>query len=361
MVSSLHIIGSRYSGGAERYYVWLIRALAERGNRVTAVNRPGSMVSGEVKGVAPQIHIPMRNNYDIFSRWQISKAIKELRPDVVLTYMSRASALTHVSRGRGPIHIARFGGYYKVKYFRHAHAWIGITRALCDYLVKEGLQADRVFYIPSFVDAPIIQSAEELSGLRRSLGIAGDALVVFSLGRFIRKKGFDILLSAFSRLPRTIGARPVHLVVAGDGELRDELKRYSLELDIEDRVSWTGWQSNPDPYYDIADIVVFPSRWEPHGNIIKETWSHKKALVSTETHGASELITHGSTGLLVPNEDPESLARSILLVLKDDGLRRKLASEGLEKVSRDFSRDAVVGRYLEVFEQLSAANSKRAA
>jgi glycosyltransferase involved in cell wall biosynthesis len=357
MVSSLHIIGSRHSGGAERYYVWLIRALAERGHRVSAINRPGSMVSEELKSAVPQLHIPMRNSYDVLSRWRISRAVRDLRPDIVLTYMSRATGLTHIPRGRGAVHVARLGGFYKIRYFRHAHAWVGVTRGLCDYMVREGLPAERVFYIPSFVDAPITQSEDVLSGLRGSLGIPGDALVVFSLGRFIRKKGFDILLSAFSRLPRAIGGRPVHLVVAGDGELMGDLKKHSAELGIGDRVSWPGWQSDPDPYYDISDVVVFPSRFEPHGNVIKEAWSHRKALVSTETDGASELLSDGSTGLLVPSEDPESLARSMLLVLKDDALRGKLASGGYERVRGDFSKDFVVGRYTEVFEQLLAADS----
>jgi glycosyltransferase involved in cell wall biosynthesis len=353
MVSSLHIIGSRHSGGAERYYVWLTGALAERGDRVSAINRPGSMVSAELNGAVSQVHIPMRNNHDILSRWQISKAIKSLRPDIVLTYMSRATALTHVPRG--VVHVARLGGFYKTKYFRHAHAWVGVTRGLCDYMVREGLPAERVFYIPSFVDARVVRSEEALAGLRRSLGIPGDAIVVLSLGRFIRKKGFDILLNAFARLPRAIGGRAVHLVVAGDGELREELRRHSSELGIGDRVSWPGWQTDPDPYYDMADLVVFPSRLEPHGNIIKETWSHRKALVSTETAGASELLSDGSTGLLVPKEDPEALAHSMHLVLRDDGLREKLASAGHEKVRAEFSKDFVVGRYTEVFEQLLAA------
>jgi glycosyltransferase involved in cell wall biosynthesis len=352
MLNSLHIIASRYSGGAERFYVWLISALMERGYPVSAINRPRSMVSRELEDAVPQTHVRMRNNYDILSKWQISGILKKLRPDIVMTYMSRATTLTRVSRGKRRFHVARLGGFYKIKYLRHVHAWVGITQGLCDYAIKEGLPSDKVFHIPNFVDTPMVYSDDFLSEVRTSLNIPEDALLVVSAGRFIKKKGFDILLSAFSRLPHTIGSRPVHMVLVGDGELKGELQRYSSELGIEDRVSWAGWQTDPDPYYDIADVVAFPSRFEPHGNIIKEAWSHRKALISTKTYGALELVTHGSTGLLVSNDAPGSLADAMLLALSDEVLRESLALKGNERLERDFSKEIIVDKYIELFERL---------
>lgn len=353
MIHSLHVIGSMHSGGAERCYIWLLSALVDLGHPVTAVNRPGSLVSAQLDGSVPQVQVAMRNNYDIFSQWKISRILASVKPDVVLTYMSRATCLTRSAPGRGPVHVARFDGFYKVKYFRHAHAWVGVTQGLCDYAVKEGLPASRVFHIPNFVDQPVSRTEESRAGLRASLGIPQEALVVVAPGRFIRKKGFDILLSAFSRIPGTVGERPVRLLLVGDGELRGELENYASTLGIDNRISWTGWQTDPDPYYDIADVVAFPSRFEPHGNIIKEAWSHGKALVTTATHGALELVEHGSTGLVVPNDDAGSFADALLHVLRDDAARKALATAGSEKVLNEYDKNAMVGKYTELFEKLS--------
>jgi glycosyltransferase involved in cell wall biosynthesis len=340
------------SGGAERCYLWLLHALKERHHRVMAVNRPGSFVASELSGTLDQAHVPMRNTHDILSAWKISRILKRERPQVVLTYLSRATRLTR-SGGRGkPVHVARFDGFYKLKYFRHAYAWVGVTKGLCDYAVREGLPADRVFHVPNFVDFQSSLPGEEKTGLRRSLAVPEGALLIVAPGRFIQKKGFDVLLSAFSRLPADVGERPLHLLLVGDGELRGDLERQAETLGVQKRLSWTGWLADPDPYYEIADVVAFPSRFEPHGNIIKEAWSHAKALVSTRTHGAEELIEEGATGLLVPVDDEQFMADALLKVLKDERLRISLGDAGCERVRNHYSKDVIVDRYIELFEDL---------
>jgi glycosyltransferase involved in cell wall biosynthesis len=349
---SLHVISSMLSGGAERCYLWLLHALKEQGHRVMAVNRPGSFVASELSGTVAQVHVPMRNTHDILSAWKISRTLKRKKTQVVLTYLSRASRLIRSGGSGGPVHVARFDGFYKLKYFRHAHAWVGVTKGLCDYAVREGLPADRVFHVPNFVDFRSSLPEEERAGLRRSLAIHEGALVIVAPGRFIRKKGFDVLLSAFSRLPADVGARPLHLVLVGDGKLRQDLERQAEALGVHTRVSWTGWLADPDPYYEIADVVAFPSRFEPHGNIIKEAWSHTKALVSTGTHGAEELIEEGATGLLVPVDDARAMANALLRVLRDEQLRKSLGDAGCERVRKQYSKDVIVDRYIELFEDL---------
>src|SRR5690625_3524083 len=108
--------------------------------------------------------------------------------------MGRATRLTRLPPSSSAVHIARLGGYYKIRgYYEHAHAWVGNTKALCDYLVREGLPAARVFHIGNFVAEPATVSDDELATLRMQLGLPDDALVLMTLGRFIDIKGFDDL------------------------------------------------------------------------------------------------------------------------------------------------------------------------
>jgi glycosyltransferase involved in cell wall biosynthesis len=351
-MNSFHIIASKDSGGAERFYVRLVLALAERGHTTVSVNRPSSFVSSALKSPVRQLHVPMRNNFDFLSLLRISAAIRHRSPDVVMTYMSRASWLTRLLRTSDAVHIARLGGYYKLKYFRHADAWVANTKGLCDYLVREGLGAEKVHFIPNFVDTTASYSGDFSARARRSLKIPEDALVIMAPGRFIRKKGFDVLISACARLPRTVQGREVRLLLVGDGKERDELETHASRVGMGDRISFPGWQADPDPYYEIADVVAFPSRFEPYGNVIKETWAHGKALVSTKTLGAEELLEDGRTGLLVPVEDEKAIAEALLRVLKDEGLRKGLGDAGCERVRNHYSKDVIVDRYVELFEDL---------
>ncbi|MFA7098126.1 MAG: hypothetical protein WC383_16790 [Gammaproteobacteria bacterium] len=98
---SFHVIGSRLSGGAERFYMRLVHALHGRGQQVVAVSRAGSTVSAELDPAIRQLHAPLANMWDLYSRWKIDRAVRRERPAIVQTYMSRATELTHLPVGRG--------------------------------------------------------------------------------------------------------------------------------------------------------------------------------------------------------------------------------------------------------------------
>ena len=106
-----------------------------------------------------------------------------------------------------PVHLARLGGYYNLKGYRHAHAWVGNTRGIRDYLTSHGLPADRVHYIGNFVDSPPRVQAAALDALRIRFGLEG-CRVMLGLGRLHPNKGWADLLDAFARLPASSGGRP---------------------------------------------------------------------------------------------------------------------------------------------------------
>jgi glycosyltransferase involved in cell wall biosynthesis len=354
MYPSLHILGSRQFGGADQFYVRLVRALNEKGQRVVAVNRRNSPVAEALRPDSiEQVHLPLANQWDFWSIWRIRKLIARHQPCIVQTYMGRATRLTRVSPKLKAIHVARLGGFYKIDgYYRHAHAWIGNTRGICDYLLKEGLPANRIFHIGNFVPEPAPPAPEPLERLRQQYEIPPDAYILFALGRLIDKKGFDDLLFSFAHLPREIHGRPLFLLVAGDGPNATKLHLLGRELGLAPRLRWLDWQQ-PDPFYALADVFVCPSRHEPLGNVILEAWNHGLPIVSTATDGALELIEEGDTGFLAPIEEPLSLAERLREILLMPEIQRKsLGEAGRSVLWKRFSREVVVGAYLELYDRL---------
>ena len=352
MISSLHIIGSGGFGGAERFFVRLVQALHEAGQPVAAVSRPGGMVAPELGPEIAHHGVPLRNVLDLPSRWAIRRLARELQPDIVQTYMGRATRLTRL-KGRGPVHIARLGGFYKLDGYRHAEAWVGNTTAICDYLREGGFPAERVFHIHNFVDlAPPLAEAE-LAAARARFGIPAEARVVAGVGRLVEKKGFQDLLDAFARLPAELEGRPLHLLIAGDGPLSEPLLAQTCALGLESRVHWAGWQRDPAPVYQLAEVFVCPSRHEPLGNVILEAWSHGRPVLSTASHGALELITPDESGVLVPCEEPLRMAEALLALLADVPARRQLAAAGRAVAGGRYGRAAVVKSYLSLYDELS--------
>ncbi len=353
-LTSLHIIGGKKLGGAERFFVRLVNALGRNGAAVEVVTVAGGEIDAAIDQGIPRHHAPLAGVWDWWSRLRIRQAVKKYSPAIVQTYMGRATRLTHLPAAGRSVHVARLGGYYDLKGYRHAHAWIGNTRGICDYLKNEGLPPARVFHIGNFVDAAPRLAPEALMELRSKWLIPEDALVVLGLGRLHPNKGFSDLLQAFALLPPELGGRPLQLVMVGDGPLRPQLRAQASQLGIETRTTWTGWQYEPSPWYQLADVFACSSRHEPLGNVILEAWANSALVVSTAAEGPLELIAPGEDALLAPPGDPGRLADSLRKALSlDEEARNRMIKAGLDKLAANFSEAAIVNAYLDLYQKLS--------
>jgi glycosyltransferase involved in cell wall biosynthesis len=354
MIDSLHIIGSRQLGGAERFFSRLVSALNKQGHDAVAMIRPGSPLRSILGEEIRRVHTPMRNGWDIFSLFSIRRFIQSEAPRIVQTYMGRATRLTRVSRHSPSIHVARLGGYYKIKgYYEHAHAWIGNTKGLCDYLIKNGMPSDRVYCIGNFVEVHRPIAGQEIQDLRQSLSLPDDAIILFTLGRFNYQKGYEDLLKAFSLLPNRIESRPVYLVIAGDGPLGAALRSQANHLHIQNRTVWLGWQDDPSPYYQMADIFVCSSRYETLGNVILEAWSHRLPVIATDAPGPMELIKDRENGIIAFRRDPEDIARAMHEVIREGGqFWRYLAANAMKTLLASHTKEKILTMYLTMYDEL---------
>lgn len=356
---SLHVIGGKGTGGAERFCIRLVNALARHGQPVAAVTVAGGEIARAIDPGVRQYHAPMIGVWDLYSRWLINRAIRDFCPDVVQTYMGRATRIVRLPGQRLPVHLARLGGYYNPKGYRHAHAWVVNAQGLRDYLVAHGFADGQVSRIGNFVDSPPAPSGDALDALRAAYDLK-DAMVVVGVGRLHPVKGWDHLLQAFARLPAEIDGRPLSLLVVGDGPLRDALRRLADQLGIAARVRWAGWQSQPAAFYQLADLFVCSSVHETFGNVILEAWANRALVVSTRARGPLELIDDGVNGLLAPLEDPGGLAATMLTALTlDPGSKARLIETGHAEVERHYSEAAIVAAYAELYARLRSALAPR--
>lgn len=174
---------------------------------------------------------------------------------------------------------------------------------------------------------------------------AGGKLIV-ACGRLVEQKGYPFLLRAFAEVARTDDA---YLTILGEGPLREPLGKLARSLGVADRVQFLGFRDAPLAYMRAADVFVLSSLWEGFGNVIVEAMAAGTAVVATDcNHGPGEVIANEVNGLLVPPADDRALADALRRVLRDDGLRQRLAAEGRRRAS-DFSPGHVARQYAEVF------------
>lgn len=345
---SLQIIASPRMGGAETTFMRVCEALHQAGHPVHAGLRRGSDLQRLLEGRLDLTALSLRNYVDLGAMRQVRQLMQTQRVQIVQTWASRATWLTWALPG--VLHVARLGGYYKLRYFRHADGWIVNTRALRDWMVGKGFPPDRVEWINNFVPEP--EAGVPAAVTRASLGIPAEALLVVGMGRFIDKKGFIDLIDAFARLPSALGGRPLHLLLIGDGPLMASLRAAAAALD---RVHFTGWLDQPLPVLAMADLFVCPSRAEALGNVVLEAWSQGVAVVCTETAGGTELIHSGDTGLLSPVQDVPRLRAAMERVLLDAALRAGLAANGLHHYRHRYGERRTVEATLAFYHRLQGA------
>lgn len=127
--------------------------------------------------------------------------------------------------------------------------------------------------------------------------------VFVSVARLHSRKGFHKLMEAHARLLKDDFDH--HIIIIGDGEEMNNLKKQSEELGVTDSFKLLGSSMNPYPYVKNADFFILPSESESWPLIIADSLILKKPIISTNVGGIPEMIEHGKTGYLINYETKE--------------------------------------------------------
>jgi len=330
-------------GGAEAFFVRLVRALRDAGVDQHVVVKHNAYVAQRLREAdfEPE-ELVFGGVFDLVTTSRLRKSIARFQPQIVLTWMNRATRFCpHDAKQGSYVHVGRLGGYYNLKYYRGCDHLIANTQDIVDYVTSTGWPTGRVGYLPNFVDASPAQPVA-----RAALDTPADVPLLLALGRLHENKGFDVLLDALVDLPTAF------LWLAGSGKLDDDLKTRANSLGINDRVRFLGWREDTAALYAAADLYVCPSRNEPLGNVVIEAWANGKPVVAAAAAGPASLIEDGRNGLLVPIDDASALATAIGRVLGSPDMATSLAQGGRVAYERDFTEASVVDRYMKYFEAI---------
>jgi glycosyltransferase involved in cell wall biosynthesis len=342
-MSVLHLLGTAGDGGAETYFVDLLTALARAGVAEAAAIRAHAGRESALKAAgAPVEVLRFGGPLDILTKPRAASFARRKGATVALAWMNRAAR--HTPKGPWK-RVGRLGGYYNLKYYAGFDELVANTEDIADWIVAQGWPAGKVRCIPNFAAAPPDTPAVD----RASLGTPAGAPLLLAMGRLHEAKAHDVSLQALTRLP------DAWLWIAGAGPLEAKLKAMAGALGVEDRVRFLGWRTDASALYRAADVCVFPSRYEPLGNVVIQAWAHGLPVVAAASQGPQALIREGEDGLLVPVDDPDALAAGVRRVTAEPGLGNRLAANGLRRVEAEFSEAAVVAQWRTLFSDLGAA------
>lgn len=241
---------------------------------------------------------------------------------------------------------------------RWADAFVAMSRAIEDEMVRAGVPADRVVRIPHGVDTTRFHpvAAAERAALRTKWGLPRDKTLFVYTGRLLRGKGLDILLDAFSGLLTTRPDAGLVLVGAGEGVLSVEaaLRERAAIEPLRSHVVFTGRVDRVEEVLAACDVFVFPSLFEALGLSLLEAASCGLPCIGSETGGIVDVIEDGRSGYLVPPGDDAALCGAMERLLSDAAERRALGERGRAIVQAEFDQDRNVAAYRELFTRLAA-------
>lgn len=166
--------------------------------------------------------------------------------------------------------------------------------------------------------------------------------VIFSIGRLLPVKNFDVLIRAFNEAKKH---KPLKLIIIGEGDERPRLQELVRSLNLEDCVDLAGFKDNVFSYLTAADLFILPSSTEAFGNVIAEALACGIPVVSTDCGGVREVLGNGEYGDLVPVGNAEQMSSAILRNLSKEHDRLKLKEQGMR-----FSTRSCVHKYKEIFD-----------
>lgn len=332
-------------GGAEEFFVRLAAAFHRAGIDQTIVTRPNDTRGPRLaEAEISPVELPFGGPFDWRTVPALAAEIDRTNPDIILSWMNRAAAMTGKAARRAsanPVVIGRLGGYYDLKYYAGCDHLIGNTPDIVRYLVGKGWPEARAHFVPNFVSA-----ASGTALPRTDFGVPDDVPLMLAAGRLHRNKAFDILLQALKN------TADVHLLLAGDGGDARALESLAHKLGVAGRVRFLGWRTDMANLMATADMLVCPSRIEPLGNVVIEAWARNLPVIAAAAAGPAWLVGDGADGLLVPVDDPDSLGKAIARLAAEPGLASRLAAAGRERFEADFTESAVVAEFLALFEKV---------
>jgi glycosyltransferase involved in cell wall biosynthesis len=346
-VKVLHVHRIGGIGGSERHLLTLLPALAERGVDVRFLGLDDDSREPEPFYQAltvPFDRVPAPRDLDPRLALRVRRATR--KADLVHTHLVHADVygalgarrLVSTKHNDDPFRAGAFR-FLERRLARKASKVIAITHALARFQVERvGLPEDKVEVIHYGLD-----ELPQAWGTNDADELPSEARVLLAVSRLETQKGIDVAVRA---LPDVLVTHPdAHLVVLGEGPQRGELEQLARSLGVP--VYLPGRVPDVAAWLRRADLLVHPARWEGFGLALLEAMLASLPIVATRVSSIPEIVLDGETGLLVPPDDPASLADAITRTLASAG---DLGTRGHARAHDEFSVARMADRTLAVYE-----------
>ncbi|HEX8287352.1 MAG TPA: glycosyltransferase [Pyrinomonadaceae bacterium] len=370
MKNVLQFIGSFHQGGSERQAVQLVRLLRENASLnvfAATLNKEGILLDEIEKTGLTQIpEFKLNSFYDANFLLQMKNCVRFLREnkiEIVHThdfytnvFGIAAARLAGVkckiaSKRETSAVRSKAQKIIEKRIFKMADAIVANSEAVKNYLIRDNVSAEKIKVIYNGLDLSRVAPNEtNRKKICAEFGLPDEEKLKFiTLVANLRHevKNQPMFLRAAQAVLRKFP--DAHFVLAGEGELKNDLENLAKKLKIEKNTHFIGRCTKIAELLSISYVCVLTSRAEGFSNSILEYMAAGKPVVATNVGGAAEVIIENETGFLVESEDDEMFAKRLMELLEDDDKAARFGEKGKKIVREKFSLANQLNKTLELY------------
>ncbi len=357
------------------------RYMIDQGYDVHTISADGSEVAEVLKEGVTHTAIPFTRKitplHDLRCLYHLVKVIKKIQPDIIHTHTPKAGLLGMLAGwiSGAPVRMHTVAGLPLMEATGLKRSMLEVTEKItyaCAHRIypnSRGLQTfietqlktspARLKIIGSgssngidtffFTRTPALEA--EARNIRTQYGITDNDTVFSFVGRVVKDKGIVELTEAFRTISANVDqphnpiATPGRVFLMIVGPFEQELDPLPTEvvtfLHEDKQVIMTGFQHDVRPWLMASDIFVFPSYREGFPNVVMQASLLKVPCIVSDINGCNEIITHNSTGLIVPPKNIAALTEAMQELLVNKESRTRFSTNAHEYISNNFDRQHI--------------------
>jgi glycosyltransferase involved in cell wall biosynthesis len=359
---SLHIDTARTWRGGQNQVLLTVNGLRAIGQRASLIAHPDGELRRRAAEGLDLIPIAPRTEMDLSAAWRLSRVVKRLRPDVVHAHDAHGTAMASLGLSLGSptpapalivsrrvdFHLNR-NSFSRWKH-RQVDFFIAASEAIRKMLIADGVPSERAITVHEGIDLEHVLAAPPVN-VHQAFWLPHQAPVVGNVAALVPHKGHRHLIEAAHLVVREMP--DTRFLILGEGELREQLERQIRDYRLEKHVLLPGFRTDVIGCIKGFDLFVMSSVTEGLGTSLLDAMACSRASVATRAGGIPELVQVGRTGVLVEPRDHAAMAREIVRLLQDDGLRQQMGEAARAHVAERFTVERMVAETAALYERVA--------
>jgi len=369
-IKILYIITSSGIGGAERilYYTATGLNYNKYDISVCSLKKKGEIARAlEKQGIEVYcLHMGGRERFlgwlsSIIALIRLFPYLIRIRPTIIHSFLFRANILARITGYLTGVPIVissvRVMGGEK-KYFHYVEMitsfmvdhYVAVSESVQKHIIdKSRISNEKISVIYNGVN---IKSQDNAYGqnVKVPLTIQNEDRILMTVGRLHEQKGHCYLIQAISKVRKEFPK--VKLLVTGEGEEENNLKKLVKSLDLTNEVIFAGLSSDIEEILPMAELFILPSLWEGLPNALLEAMAAGKPVVATKVGGIPEIVVHGETGILIPPRDHDALAIAIIDLLQNRLKAKDMGEAARIRAGKRFSFYKMIEKTENLYQEL---------